>query len=78
MMDANRMTGLERGADFFRPGTWGPMFRDQVVIMNEAIDGVENGKLKTAKELAAFIDGKIAALRKKYEEEGKKRPTLGT
>jgi len=71
-IDANKMTGLKRGADFFEKGTWGPMFRDQVVIMNEAIDGMEKGKLKTTKELGAFIEDKVEAMKKKYEEEGKK------
>jgi hypothetical protein len=76
-IDANKMTGLERGADFFEKGTWGPMFRDQVVIMNEAIEGMEKGKLKTAKELGAFIEGKIEAMKKKYEEERKRESPKG-
>jgi hypothetical protein len=77
-IDANKMTGLERGADFFEKGTWGRMFRDQVAIMNEAIDGMEKGKLKTAKELEMFIEGKIAAMTKKYEEERKKEAPKGS
>jgi hypothetical protein len=71
-IDANKMTGLERGADFFEKGTWGQMFGDQVAIMNEAIDGMEKDKLKSAKELGAFIEGKIEAMKKKDEEERKK------
>lgn len=67
--DANKETGLVRGADFFRKGTWGPMFRDQVVIIKEAIDGIENKKLTSSKEMGGFIDRKIEALRKKYTEE---------
>lgn len=67
-MDANRMCDLERGIDFFKPGSWGPMFRDQVVIMNEAVEGIEKGKLKTAKDLEVFINGKITAMEKKYNE----------
>jgi hypothetical protein len=73
-IDANKMTGLKRGADFFQKGTWGPLFRDQVVIMNEAIDGMEKGKLKSAKELEAFVQKKIEAMKKKIEEEGNKEP----
>jgi hypothetical protein len=69
--DANRMPGLKHGADFFEKGTWGPMFRDQVLIMNEAIDGMERGKLKTAKQLGVFIENKVTAMKKKYEQERK-------
>jgi hypothetical protein len=76
-IDANKMTGLERGADFFEKGSWGRMFRDQVAIMNEAIDGMEKGRLKSAKELGAFIEGKIEAMKKKYEEERKKESPKG-
>jgi hypothetical protein len=71
------MTGLNRGADFFKKGAWGPMFRDQVGIMNEAVDAMDKGKLKSAKELGTFIDGKIEAMTKKYEEERKKESPKG-
>lgn len=71
-IDANKMTGLRRGVDLFEPASWGRLFRDQVAIMNQAIDGMEKGTLKTTKELTAFIEGKIDAVRKKYEEETKK------
>jgi hypothetical protein len=71
-IDANKMTGLKRGADFFAKGTWGPMFRDQVVIMNEAIDGMEKGQLKSAKDLDMFLKDRIEALKKKYDDERKK------
>jgi hypothetical protein len=72
-IDANKETDLKRGADFFEKGTWGRMFRDQVVIMNEAVDGMAKGKLRTAKELEMFIDGKIAVVTKKYEAEREKK-----
>jgi hypothetical protein len=70
-IDANRMTGLVRAADLFEKSTWGPMFRDQLVIMKEAVAGMETGKLNTAEALGAFIGGKVAALRKKHEKERK-------
>ena len=73
-IDANKVAGLERGADFLEKGTWGRMIRDQIVIMNEAIDGMEMGRLKTAKELGALIDNKIEAMKKKYVEEMKDLP----
>src|SRR5205807_9025237 len=76
-IDANKRTNLKGGADFFEKGTWGRMLRDQVVIMNEAIDGMEKHKLKTAKELGVFIEGKLAAMKKKYEEERKKEAPKG-
>ncbi len=76
-IDANKMTGLKRGPDFFEKGTWGRMFRDQVAVMNEATDGMEKGKLKTAKELGVFIEDKIEAMKKKYEEERKKEAPKG-
>jgi hypothetical protein len=76
-IDANQMFGLKRGADFFEKGTWGPMFRDQVLIMNEAIDGMEKGKLKSTRELGAFVDGQIEAMKKKYEEERTKESPKG-
>ena len=69
--------GRGHGADFFKKGTWGPMFRDQVVIMDEAVDGMEKGKLKSAKELGAFIGGKIEAMKRKYEEERRKESPKG-
>lgn len=76
-IDANKMAGLKRGADFFETGTWGRMFRDQVAIMKEAIDDMEKGKLKSAKELGAFIEGKFEVLTKKYEAERKKETPKG-
>jgi hypothetical protein len=72
-IDGNRMTKLQRGADFFE-ATWGRMMRDQVVIMNEAVEAMEQGKLKNAKELTAFIDGKVADVVKKYKEGGENDP----
>jgi hypothetical protein len=73
-IDGNQMTGLKRGADFFESGTWGRMFRDQMVILNEAVDAMEKGKLKSAKELGAFLEDKITALKRKYEAELKIKP----
>jgi hypothetical protein len=68
-IDANRMIGLEHGVDFFDESTWGHIFRDQVAIINDAAQKVNNGKLKTTKELATFIDESIKLMTKKYEEE---------
>jgi hypothetical protein len=77
-IDANKMTSCPKGgADFFEKGAWGRMFRDQVAIMNEAIDGMEKNKLKTMRELGVFIEGKLAAMKKKYEEERKKEAPKG-
>jgi hypothetical protein len=76
-IDFHKMTGLKHAADFFEKGTWGPMFRDQVVIMNAAVEGMEKGKLKSAKELGEFVDGEMKAMEKKYEEERKKEPPKG-
>jgi hypothetical protein len=73
-MDANKMSGIKRGKDFFKPGTWGPMFRDQVAIMEEAISGMEKGKLTTAKELSQFIEEKIEAMKEKHGGLGKEDP----
>jgi hypothetical protein len=70
-IDANEWTGLKRGEDFFEKGTWGPMFRDQVLIMNEAVAGMEKGRLNNAKELKEFINRKFEVMKKKYEEEEK-------
>lgn len=70
-IDGNKMTGLDRGAEFFE-GTWGRMMRDQVAIMNETAEAMEKGQLKTAKELGAFLDAKVGAVVKKYEDERKK------
>lgn len=71
-IDFNEWTGLKRGADFFEKGTWGPMFRDQVIIMNEAIAAMEKGRINSAKELEKYINGKVEAMKKKYQEENKK------
>ena len=65
--------GLEDVSDFFEPGTWGPMFRDQVVIINvRPCDGMKKGKLKTPNQVRSFIDEKIAAMKEKYDEESKR------
>lgn len=64
-LDGNKMTGLGRGADLFEPGTWGPLLRDQVAIMDEAAEGVEKGRLKTPEALRSFIDGKVGELKKR-------------
>ncbi len=66
--DANAMAGLKRGADFFK-GTWGPMFRDQMVIMDGVVDGIRKGRLKTVKEVKEFLDRKFAVMEKKYAME---------
>lgn len=70
-IDANKMADLKRGADFFQPGTWGPLFQDEVRIMNDAVDGMEKGKLRTAEELSRFIEARAAEMVKRYEEEMK-------
>lgn len=71
-IDANRMTGVKRGADFYET-TWARMLRDQIVIMNEAADAMEKGNFANAKDLRAFIEDKLAAMKKKYEAESKTR-----
>jgi hypothetical protein len=76
-IDGNKMTGLKAGTDFFKPGTWGPMFQDQVAVMSEAAEGIEKGRLKTAKELETFIEVKLTKLKAKYEEERKKSGSVG-
>jgi Protein of unknown function (DUF3738) len=64
-LDANRMTGLKTGADFFAKGTWGPMFRDQIVIMNEVVAHIQRGTLTTRRDLALLIEEKTSALTKR-------------
>lgn len=50
-----------------KPGTWGPLFRDYARMMNEVVDGIGSGKLKTKEDVAGLIDerGKAAAERYK-------------
>jgi hypothetical protein len=72
-IDANRMTGVKRGAGFFEI-TWARMFRDQAAIMNEAVDGMEKGKWKSAKELNSFIEDKVTTMKRKYEAEVEATP----
>jgi hypothetical protein len=72
-IDANKMTGLKRAADFFEQGTWGRMFRDQLAIMDEAIAGLEKGKLRSAEELSKLLKARIAAMQKKHEVEREKK-----
>jgi hypothetical protein len=61
-IDANRRCDVEHAAELFEPGSWGRLFRDQVGIMNRAVDGIRSGKISTAKALAGFIKTRLAAL----------------
>lgn len=76
-IDANKMTGLKRGSDFFAKESWGPMIRCQVVVLNEAIDAMENGKVKSVTELEDFIKEKFETSQKRYEEEIEKESLKG-
>lgn len=71
-IDFHAMTGLKRGAELFTEGSWGVMFRDEVVVMNEAVDRMEKGKLNSAKELGEFVNDRFEVLKKKYDEAKKK------
>lgn len=66
-IDANRMTGLARGVDFFEEGSWGPMFRDQVEIMNQAAERADAGRFKNARQLNEFIDQRLERMIRKYD-----------
>ena len=68
-IDANKMAGIRRGADFLATGGWGKAFRDSMIVNNDAIKGIESGKLKTVKELQEFLKARIEAAQKKYCEE---------
>lgn len=67
-IDANKQTGLKHGADFFKNGSWGPAFRDQVEIMREATRRMEKGELKTVAEMEAFFKNGFGVARQKHEE----------
>jgi hypothetical protein len=73
-IDGNKMTGLKRGEDFFEAGSWGPLLRDQVGIMNDAFEGIQKGQIATPKQLQGFIDSRMKAMIKKYESENLKKP----
>jgi len=66
-IDANAETGLERPADFFKPGTWGPMLRDIQAIERQLITEIEKGKLRTAEGTIAAFETKLDALNDKYD-----------
>jgi hypothetical protein len=55
------------------PGTWGSLFREQTIIMKEAIDGMKRGRLKTPNQLKAFLDEKLKAMVEQYEQQRKRR-----
>jgi hypothetical protein len=68
-MDANAWTGLPRGFDCFTQGTWGRMFRDQMIIMDETGRAIERGELRTSSEFGQFVNKRIERMKKKYEDE---------
>ncbi|MCE9532345.1 MAG: hypothetical protein K8T89_14670 [Planctomycetes bacterium] len=53
---------------FFKPGGWGPTFRDQIAVMRETVDGINRERLNTPKQMSAFIAEKMAAVISKYNE----------
>lgn len=67
-MDANRFTGQKQSNEFFEAGSWGPLIREQVDIMNEIVAKLKHNSLKTEDELDQFVSANMATLKKKLEE----------
>ena len=66
-LDANKQTGIKTGADFFKPGGWGNMFREQVNLMNQVSDAIETGELMTEQQLSKYLETKLAEVMRKYK-----------
>lgn len=73
-LDGNEQTGLQRGADFFKAGSWGPAFRDQVDLMQETTRRMEKGELKTWAETETYFKNGFEAARKRHEERAAEAP----
>jgi hypothetical protein len=71
-LDFHAETGLEKAGDFFKPGTWGPMFRDQMQIVEEIRTNLERSKLTTAQQTIDAFEARMAALENKYDPAGAK------
>src|SRR5262245_16995788 len=67
-IDANALLGIKRGIEFFefKDLPLGEIFSGNVVIAHEAVAGMQQGKLKTAKELEQFIARRCHAWPKEY------------
>ena len=68
-IDANKEAGLKTGADFFKQGGWGVMFRDQVDLMNQVSDAIETEQLKTERDLSKLLQTKMLELMRKYHQQ---------
>jgi hypothetical protein len=66
-LDFQAETGLDKPADFFRPGTWGPMMRDEIQIIEQVVSDLESGKLTTAEQSIAAFEKRFEALASKYD-----------
>ncbi len=68
-LDCNDLTGLEKPSDFLKPGSWGSAFRDGMNLIDEAIAGIDSGRLKTWEQVAEEITTKGEVLSKKWAED---------
>jgi hypothetical protein len=68
-IDANKLMGIKRGSEFFKEGSMPPVgvvFSGWFVIANEAVNGMQKGKLKTAKEVNQFMKRRWKAWFEEY------------
>jgi hypothetical protein len=75
-LDFQAETGLEKPADFFKPGSWGPMMRDQIQIVEQVIANLQNGKLTSAEQTIAELEQRFEALASKYDPEHPKERAI--
>jgi hypothetical protein len=66
-LDFRAETGMEKAADFFKPGGWGSMIRDEMQIIEKTTLEIERGKLTTAQQTIDALEGRLEALKNKYD-----------
>jgi hypothetical protein len=55
-----------------KDGTWGPLFRDAMIFVNEAADKINGDEFKTLMELRQFLDAKEKAMTTRYDTDSPK------
>ena len=67
-LDANIFTNTERAADLFGPTKIWPVWRDEMLIMNELTADIEKGTFKDVVEFERQLKSRVDALKAKYEK----------
>jgi hypothetical protein len=75
-LDFQAETGLEKPADFFKPGSWGIVMRDEIQIIEQVVSEIERGKLTTGEQAIAAFEKRHEVLMAKYDPEHAKQRAI--